>query len=73
VLTAPRVVTSVRRVGARRAAGPPKLVVPAEAGAAAGDPGAAVDDAGQDGAGVDEAGESSQPHVPVKKKGSRKR
>ena len=66
---APRIVTSVRRRGASRPAGPPQ-----GAGAAA-NAGTAELHAvhSQEGSGDDDAVADAQPHVPVKKKGSRKR
>ncbi|RYU13101.1 Rne/Rng family ribonuclease [Nocardioides iriomotensis] len=74
---APTVVTSSRRRVARRPAGPPSTTAPATAVADAGP--AAQDGAGTPGADAEtEPGEVGHPepaaaHVPVKKKGSRKR
>jgi hypothetical protein len=80
VPTGPRVVTRVRRVGARRAAGPPAPVEPPLAPVAADEErpvGDAVDGApvalGADHAVPDHAVHDEAVHVPVKKKGSRKR
>jgi ribonuclease E len=101
VPTGPRIVTRVRRSGARRAAGPPPGVT-ADGGAVDAQPAVQVNPSGDvsadasgaasgdasggaqpfaEGPGADEANGlevdgidlTSQPHVPVKKKGSRKR
>jgi ribonuclease E len=82
---APRIVTSVRRVGARRPAGPPAstaataVIEPPAAEAASAD--SLVEESPAVGAGAEESVDAgaplvdgvAQPHVPVKKKGARKR